>query len=359
MTSGQVSVGCTFIDWSIHWLSGVQQYYWGKVGGHAQLPGEKGWYDVSDNPLTDKHSHGHHKNHPRGSIETQGCIELLSSLESNNLTTFYPIPMAADDVATTLNIGVDEAKHNIEKYWPIIFDKQATDYANIWEQCYNHQIPIIYVKLTSPILYLNSIRIPTTTKTFNQNEKIEVSENLIETFFSYDLEKWGREYASVHHPWDKRELLALNIRPWANTSLLESKIDFDLPHMYVDAQDLWYNGRETMIRIMDYLNLVVDQESLEKWIPVYHQWQEMQFLHLSYCWNFDYIVDCIVNDRSHDLTRYNLTLTKEAIIQHALIYKHGLTLKSWGLIKFPDNTQDLHALLDPNVYHKVENLYNL
>jgi len=46
------------------------------------------------------------------------------------------------------------------------------------------------------------------------------------------------------------------------------------------------------------------------------------------------------------------------MMQHALIYKHGLTLKGWGLENFPDDTKDLHQLLEPNVYHDVEDLYN-
>ena len=60
-----------------------------------------------------------------------------------------------------------------------------------------------------------------------------------------------------------------------------------------------------------------------------------------------------------DLTRFNLDIVRESTIQHVLIYKHGLTLKSWGLEKFPNNTQDLHLLLEPNIYHEVEDIYNV
>jgi hypothetical protein len=75
-------------------------------------------------------------------------------------------------------------------------------------------------------------------------------------------------------------------------------------------------------------------------------------------WNIDYICHAIVNNFSFDLSDYDLTLWDEAIIQHLLIYKYGLTLKAWGLEKLPTNTKDIHKLLEKNVYHKVDDIYN-
>jgi len=53
-----------------------------------------------------------------------------------------------------------------------------------------------------------------------------------------------------------------------------------------------------------------------------------------------------------DLSRFELNLNQEASIQHVLIYKYDLNLKTWGLEKFPNNTKKLHELLEPNI-HKI------
>jgi hypothetical protein len=187
--------------------------------------------------------------------------------------------------------------------------------------------------------------------------KTEYHDDHLNTFFREDVKQWKTDSGKLS-VWDQRESLALNIRPWEYDSK-ETQSDLTIPHMYLDAQDLWYNGKETMIRIMDYIGLTIDPQRLEKWCSVYEQWQQIQFKILRFCWNIDYIVDCIINNRAHDLSQYNMSFTDEAIIQHELIYKHGLTFKAWGLEKLPDNTQLLHELLEPNVYHKVDDIYNL
>ena len=51
-----------------------------------------------------------------------------------------------------------------------------------------------------------------------------------------------------------------------------------------------------------------------------------------------------------------MDLWQEAIVQHILIYKYNLNLKNWQLKKFPDNTQDLHKLLETNI-HPTKILY--
>ena len=346
-------VGCTFVDWSIHWLSGAEQYYWTKIGEEYK-PGEIGWYDVADNPMTSNNAHSHYKNHPHGSKENQKCIDSLKGLNTDRITSFYPVTEHFDRLAEQLGYDLVDVRGNVAKYWDSLKSAQAKDYSEIWDQCRSNGVPIIYVRFTEPLLYNQIDRVLGFRGLFTEeNEDTSRKQYLINNFFHHDIKKWKNQ-----NPWDIREVLALNLRPWQYTPV-ETQVDFTVPHFCIDAQDLWYNGQNAMERILNYLELPMDQQRLEQWLPVYRQWQQMQFLHLSYCWNFDDIINCIINNRPHDLSRYNLTLVKEALIQHELIYKHGLTLKSWGLGKFPDNTQDLHSLLEPNVYHSVENLYNL
>ena len=105
---------------------------------------------------------------------------------------------------------------------------------------------------------------------------------------------------------------------------------------------------------MKYLDLDIVPERLSAWIPVYRRWQSIQSRSLKFAINLPYIIDAIVNNWYYELD--DLSFEQEVIIQHFLIYKHNLNLKTWKLSKFPDNTQQLHDLLEANI-HVVENIY--
>ena len=351
-------MGATFLDWSILWLSGATRHYWTKIG--QQQDGESGWRDLPSAPLTDVNSHGYFRNHPKGSAEVQECIDVLDSLNTDEIKSFFPIPIHAEKVLPKLNVNlpISEIKQNLDKYFDNIIEYQRQDYAGIWQLCQENQISIVYLPLTHPIMYKDFARANHRRRWLLPGEVShnEFDFDFIETFFSKSLNQWLQGTTDFHR-WDRREFLALNLRPWDDEPM-EKQVDFTIPHLHIDAQELWYDGYNVLIKVLDYLELKLDSSRIDQWITVYRQWQEIQFTHLRFTWNFDYITECIIDGRSHDLSRYKLSLVKEAMIQHALIYKHGLTLKGWELEKFPDNTQDLHQLLEPNVYHDVEDLYN-
>jgi hypothetical protein len=356
--SGSNSVGATFFDWSVLWLSGATKHYWTKIG--QKQPGIPGWRELTPAPLTDVNSHGYAKNNPCGSAEVQECIDVLDSLNTEDLTSFFPMHINADDALLKLgiNLPVNNVKHDMDKYYSDIFDYQQQDCVGMWQLCQENQIPILYLKLTNPIMYKDFSRSKNLRRWLLPGEvnHDEFDHDYMTTFFSKSLDQW-KQGSMEFHRWDRREFLALNLRPWEE-KLMEGKVDFTIPHLYLDAQELWYDGLNTMIKTLDYLGLKLDDSRLDHWNNVYTEWQQIQFVHLAFTWNFDHIIECIINGRSHDLSRYKLSLVKEAMMQHALIYKHGLTLKGWGLENFPDDTKDLHQLLEPNVYHDVEDLYN-
>ena len=68
---------------------------------------------------------------------------------------------------------------------------------------------------------------------------------------------------------------------------------------------------------------------------------------------FDDTMKCIVNGWYKELPE--LTFDQEVIIQHALIYKHNLNLKTWQLSKFT-NTKQLYQLLEPNIHDLSKNI---
>ena len=95
-----MSVGCTFLDWSIHFLSGQTDFF-----NHKQ-----GWIPLSQNPLTKINAHGHLKNHTSGLSRTQDVIRILQT--QNKLTSFYPSFLVIDEVADKLNFDLDKISLN-------------------------------------------------------------------------------------------------------------------------------------------------------------------------------------------------------------------------------------------------------
>ena len=337
------SVGCTFLDWSIHYLSGSTKFY--NV--------ESGWSDLVSNPVSSVNAHSHPKNHPNGVELTTEVISRLTTVKHSGISSFYPIPMHEESVAEKINIPINQPS---DFYNDKILQYQQQDYANIWQKSAISNIAIVYVKLTSDCLYTQSVRQfdrnvpnqidqPHTTK--------EVHSAFLNIFFKDSQLKWS----GLTDVWEQREFIALNIRPYYYNTI-DKCIDFSTPHYYVDARELWYNGKNTLINIMQYLDLTVDADRLESWLPIYYEWQQKQLNILKFSWNIDHICNCIINNHYYDISSYNLDLWHEAILQHILIYKHGVTFKSWGLATLPTNTQELYQLLEPNI-HPVEDIYGM
>jgi hypothetical protein len=355
VTSGNKSIGCTFLDWSIHWLSGSEKYY--NVAA--------GWCDVPKNPLDGNNSHYYNKNQPMGYLNSIDFINILKA-NGTELSSFYPIPKNTQQAAIDLDISLDQIESNSSK----ITEYQQKDYAEIWEHCYKTLIPIVYVNLdSSDHLYLSSdhrsldyLNIEDLKQGNLIEQKFESKERLwdhwLNEYFGKDFDIWKNQMGMVNL-WDLREFIALNIRPYEERSNMVDKIDFRLPHLHINAKELWHAGDSTILRIMDYLNLEINPDRFKTWLPIYYKWQEIQLNILKFSWNVDHICKCIVNNYNFDLSYIKLDTWKEAVIQHEMIYKYGLNFKTWQLEKFPTNTQDLHKLLEPNTIHQVKDIYGL
>ena len=335
-------IGCTFLDWSIHYLSGSTKFY--NI--------ESGWSDLVSDPVDTSNAHAHPKNHPNGIELTIEVISKLSTINHSGVLSFYPIPMHEESAAKKINLPINQPADFFDDK---ILKYQTQDYADIWQQLTIKNIPIVYVKLTSDCLYTQSIRqfdrhIPNLLDQPKTAKEVQTA--FLNTFFKDSQLQW-----SGNDVWDQREFIALNIRPYDYNNI-DKCVDFSIPHYYVDARELWYNGKNTIINIMQYLDLTVDNNRLESWLPIYYKWQQKQLNILKFSWNIDHICNCIVNNYYYDISSYNLDLWHEAIIQHTLIYKHGVTFKAWGLETLPTNTQELYQLLESNI-HPVEDIYGM
>jgi hypothetical protein len=326
------SVGCTFLDWSIHFLSGQNKFFSAK---------QNAWIDLVKNPLNTLNAHGHQKNHPIGVDSTKEFVEILS--QQNSLTSYYPFPLNAESVAKRL--GINSRLPTTEE-WQNIFDYRNNDFNQLLKFSDQQQAKIIFVSLNEELFI--SASVPTRSMErmlFSPDvptslDDLRKEKDLL--FFKDSVKTWNQ--MELNNIWDTRERLALS-QPLKY--VCPSKIDFSFEHYWLDSQSWWYNGKQEIKNIMNWIELLIDDDRYTQWIPIYEDWQQIQLKALRFQYNYQHIVDCVVNNWSYDI---DLTFEQEVVIQHCLIYQHNLNLKTWQLEKFPNNTQDLHRLLEPNIH---------
>lgn len=334
------SLGCTFVDWSIHYLSGQNTFYHAKNG---LLP-------VSSNPLTGANAHGHLKNHPRGHKVTVQCIESLKQ-QQLPLLSFYPVPLTIAEAAVDLGIDMSDtvSEHNfknIQNYVNQDFEKALN--ASIDAGCkliyvdHDHTVSQYFNKRKSRESLI--AKIPDGTSYDSTTIKNEYQN----FFFKDNIQHWNN--LGLNNIWDQREHEALCARPFEVWKFGQG---FCKPHLWIDCRELWCNTESVLMNIFKYIELPIDQDRLLTWRNICAQWSAMQLD----AWKFDLtykrIVDSVINNW---WMKIDLTFDQEVVIQHCLIYQHNLNLKTWQLEKFPNNTQDLYKLLEPNT-HPVPDIY--
>ena len=323
VTTSFASIGCTFVEWSINYLAGNDYYY--KIWP-SYLKNKNGTANVIpliDNPVSGKNAHGHNRNHPRGLEETKRVIGLLQQQKSG-LRSCYP------------------------------WSSDQQEHTQIINYCLEESIPVVFVTLPKHFVLFSFIGARSSVEWENGVPRFGVPDldkikKMTSNFFADSASKWESEEI-----WDLRELLALNLYKMFNatnylTSMLEDVKDTNLHR--VSGPLLWHAGEDLFPKIFCKLDLKLDEERFSKWKPVYNQWQAvLRKQVIDFYYNLDFIVASIVHNLDLDLSQFNMSLTKEIVIQAELIKKHNLTIKGWGLEKFPGNATDLHKLLEESFY---------
>lgn len=335
-STSEYSIGCTFLDWTINYLSGKDRHY-----NHRS-----GWHQLVDNPLTKINAHGHNKNHPRGLEELIKCVDSLQE-HSQDFATIYTQQLSMIEAAnklgiTTVNLSLENHK---------LIKKCISDDINnqlLWLQ--NKGAKLIILSLNKKIkTYKNLLRttLDDSGSLFHIKQKPKTLEELQHSrdivFFHDSYHVWQEQ--QLTDTWDVRERLALN------AALLESSnetMDLSIPHYWIDSQEFWFDGDSKILDVMKWLDVPINVNRLEKWKPIFQQWSKIQIKNLRFEFTYQHIVDSIVNNWDYPI---DLTFDQEVIIQHCLIYQHNLNLKTWQLEKFPNNTKELHTLLEPNIHN--------
>lgn len=320
------SVGCTFLDWSINYLSG-QTHHYNYYRGLAPL---------SCDPLTKKDSHGHDRNHPKGLAQTKEYVEQLR--KHTDFVSIYLVPLIP--FMAMQELGIDSASQNQD----LIFQHRNQDYTQTMSWLHDQGFDIIFVDI-DPSLPLYTFQPRSTEwRPFSGGiaGSIEVfRDDVDQAFFPHSVKTWND--MGLTNIWDKRERMALDYRPFDRP-----RHDFDFPprHRWIDCRELWWD-RDCIPETMAWLDLPINPTRLDSWQPIFQKWQAIQHRAVRFQYQCQHIVEATIKGWDYPI---DLTFEQEVIVLHCLLYHHDLNLKSWNLVKFPDNTRELHRLLEPNIH---------
>jgi hypothetical protein len=318
------AVGGTFLTWTLHFLSGQQQYYHAESNGFLPVPGD---------PTTERNAHGFQQNQPLFLKDFNPILNCLTSIESK------------------------EPQH-IYFHWLMPHNKENEDTQTAIQDFLPYFSKIIVLSLPLEMsLYHCQYSIRTdVSRSFQDTNQLIVNDNhrwedFINYFFRDSKEKWNNLDLTDH--WDQREFLALNLRPFKHKTVADLFVKTQ-NHYQINAVDLWTTFDSTVQSLFKYLEIDIDPHRYQAWHNVYIKWKQNHLKQMMFCWYFKIIINNIINGHDMDLSRFNLDIVQEAAIQHYLIYKHNLNFKTWQLEKFI-NTKQLHNLLEPNIHPLLEN----
>lgn len=306
-------VGGTFLNWTLHYLSG-HVYYWNCL--------QKKLIKLTDQPLTQLNSHNFKPNQPNSLEQFQLIIQSIICKDDQFSTIYFHNFRDSHETQQAVNITQSIADN-------LIFLTQSSN-STLYHCKYESRVS-------------QPLRFTTSGRSNNSNERYE---DFTDYFFSESKNKW--QDLNLNQIWDKREFIALNFDT-SKVSSIKPFLDYSVPHYTIDVFDLW-NMCDTLIPdLFKNLKLKIDKSRFESWLAVYRDWQKLHRQQQRFMWYFEKIIQYIVDGCYMDLEQFQLDIVQEAAIQRELIYGRGLNLKTWQLEKF-QNTQQLHALLEPNIH---------
>jgi len=319
ITNDQFNLGNVFLIWSVHYLSGSDDYYDGRIDAKRPIP---------DNPLLRVTAHKMKPNFVR-TIEsfltvldripkdhTINHIKFLIkafSLEQHHRTNHELQMMSSSKGIKCINMTCADNQHLVGFLRHDIEQPQwQKDMDIVTEHC-KHYWPYFF-------------------------ENASIFQDRLKTFHGI------------------RENIAFNLRLNDFWTHLPQRSDNDL--IYHCQYDHWVkDGLDEMKKVLQFLGLECKEERVDTWCEIYSDWSRIHTPYLDFCNDIHKIIECIVNNKSMDLTKYNLDVLKEAVILHLLMFKHDLNLKL-PVDHLPQDTKLIFPLLEENQRTGLEKLYH-
>lgn len=301
------SVGCTFLDWSFHFLLGKDSFWKDGVG----------WVPLSKNPLKSKNAHGHLKNHPGNTNQWCAIIKNFKSYDKGFPLSFYGFledssisPL--EDVAQQYLKNIDLA---LKKKIKVIYVHKSHFYPYFKERSSN---PANFLKeLQSWCLFW----FPTIK---NIESKIE-SIGGMRDFLSYNM----------------RYIRAKQLKEKIKNEI--EKIQNNL--LFLDCKDWWVDGLKIMEKIFNFLELSICQHRVSDWVTIYKEWNKLFLKYDKFEKLLPIIAESVVKGKKFNLETLDLNIIEEALILEKLMLEYGVRLKIKNLDIFPKNTLDLHNFI--------------
>jgi len=240
--TSSLGVGGTFVDWSLHYLSGQTRYF---------SVADQSWIDLVDQSVTHENAHLHKRNHPLGIDDVDHYINILTQTP-HELHSFY---MLDNYLKSTVNAPTTQ-----------LIDK-----------CYEHQLPVVYLHVPQHLIGY----------AWKKRNGITVDNNSDVTL------------------WDQREQLALDIRPF-DTSVLIPEVATIESTVWTHCEQLWQSPEFVLRDIMNRLSIPIVESRYQQWCSQADKWRQIQVSHTKFARELDHIVAAIVNGWPHPLDQLTL-----------------------------------------------------
>ena len=324
------NIGGHFIDWSLYYLTGKTKIW---VKGRV--------IDLLDAASPNgSNFHQHESNVVDGFAD---CQQVIRDIEQSSIPTVnvYLTALKLHKILDQqFGVNVETATtEQIEK--SLEYSNADTQQMIKWLQTNGHTVAFFDYKEQDYLsVFYNNRAVLDHYNNPLSNDK-ELWDIYTDTFFNQSRQNFDQSV------WDERERLALIVRPEKGIDCI-SMIDWCLPHLYYNSDDVWNDLLNVVREMASHFHLTVCEDRIETWKSVYNIWRSRHDPYFAR--HFDRIVQAIVDGEYLSLTRFSLNFYKEVLIQRELIVKHNLNLKTWQLDKFPNNTLELHKLLESNIH---------
>ena len=325
--------GGHFIIWSLYFLTG-QQYCISEAGSIVPVVAEFDGDSINF--------------HHQSLLKVSGldeCKSVVNQLQNDSTTppvvNIYLLPKSSSNIYKDI---IDQYGKVTPEHVNMLRTIELDDTVAMLDWIHSNRYPLLFVEYHQSDI-LNSF--------YNDRQPLSILENqyvgsLHKKYATWeDLFYKGTAEQFENNVWDYREKLSLIIKPF-DTVKFAKCLNKKLPHLSYNTDDIWNNFDALIPEMCEFLKVTVVPERLDIWKSIYNEWRVKHDPYFSR--HFDRIINAIVQGDYMSLTRFNLTFFHEALIQHALITRHNLNFKTWQLTKLPDNTQEIHKLLEPNIH---------
>ena len=308
---GPGGCGGTFLDWSLHYLSGHTTNLVVNLDSELRetVLGQT-VQTVVYNPLQHNTSHKHQKTHPNN-LSLEKIISIFQKNNCYDLHTFYYVESMSTDQTSS-------AHNNIVNSYPHI-----------------HFIDYVFAETDIDIIFCL------------QYEKIKKAQT---NFANIILNQTGKTLVNIP-VWDQREILSLYYPGCLRSQTMMEKKHESKNRLLLNFKDAFFKLPHSMVEIFKLIDRSIDRARWNHWLKIYHKWLDSN--NIEFFTDLDYIIDCIISNKSISLAKYNMTFAKEVVIASKLLYNHNMALRSHGISMLSDNTLQWSEILEKNIYHTL------